>query len=175
MHAARCYSMIELGLQPASSDKFKDAYKLILKFEVAELMPETNEPFVMLQWFTNTMAPKGNLRKALASWRGRDFNAAELEEFIIDKVVGAPCMLNIIHNDEGQARISAITPMPKGMPPVELVNELEIFDFENPLTAVYNKQSDTVQGMIDTGMAHYLAEQKKAVVPAEELDDEIPF
>lgn len=182
MHAARCYAMIELGLQPSNIETFKDAYKLILKFEVAELMTD-GRPFAMLQWYTNSMAPKSNLRKALASWRGRDFNAAELQEFVIDKVVGAPCMLNIIHNDDGQARISAITPMPKGMPPVDLVNGLEIYDFEKPDSTIYSMQSDTVQSMIDVGYANYTAELRatrlgvdvKTVVEDDLDTDIIPF
>jgi hypothetical protein len=65
------------------------------------------------------MNEKSNLRKDLESWRGRGFTEQECKAFDITKLLGVPCMLNVIHktNNKGNkyATIGSISPIPKGL------------------------------------------------------------
>ena len=75
---------------------------------------------------------------ASASWRGRDFTAEELDAFNLRNIVGAPCLMNIIHTEgkDGKtyANIAGLMRLPKGMPPAKLETDPIIFDLdEDPL------------------------------------------
>lgn len=63
------------------------------------------KPHRVSTWpYTVSLNEKANLRKDLEKWRGRKFSADELNGFDLESVIGAPAMLNIVHNegDEGQ-------------------------------------------------------------------------
>ena len=68
----------------------------------------------------NTINAKGNLRKDLRAWRGREFTDEELERFDMANVVSAPCQIQIVHNTAGNGNtypnVAAIMSLPKGMP-----------------------------------------------------------
>ena len=55
----------------------------------------------------------------LRSWRGREFTSAELFGFELETVIGAPCMLSIVHNVGRKggtfANVSGVMKLPKGM------------------------------------------------------------
>ncbi|MHA1379626.1 MAG: hypothetical protein ACTSRG_14730 [Candidatus Helarchaeota archaeon] len=43
---------------------------------------------------------KATMRKFLESWRGKKFTKEELEGFDLQKILGKPCQLQIIHSDD---------------------------------------------------------------------------
>ena len=121
-HIARCYSMVEIGT--VHDETFNVRRKLVrisweLPNERKVFKPENGEqPFAIHKEYTLSMNEKANLRKDLESWRGKGFSDKEAEAFDITKLLGVPCMLNIIHktgnNGNQYAQVVSITPVAKG-------------------------------------------------------------
>lgn len=80
---------------------------------------ETGKNFMVSKSYTASLNDKANLCQDLETWRGRKFTAEEKMGFDLEKLVGAPCQLQIVHNvvDGGQvyANVQAIVPIGKGM------------------------------------------------------------
>jgi hypothetical protein len=132
-YAARCYSIIDLGTREETiQGNTKVLRKIRITFELPTERRVFNEekgeqPCVISKEFSLTLNEKSNLRLFLRSWRGKDFTEEEAKDFDVAKLIGAPCLLNIIHV-AGKANpskmydeISSVSPLPKGMtcPPQE--------------------------------------------------------
>lgn len=123
---ARCYQMIEIGTVTENIlGKDKELTKVRIGWELPlekRVFSEGKgeQPFVISKEFTLSMNEKSNLRKSLESWRGKGFSEDEAKAFDITKLLGAPCMLNIIHKPSKDGlniyeEIAGIMPVPKGM------------------------------------------------------------
>ena len=84
--------------------------------------PETKRPFTVSARYNNSVDPRATLRKHLKAWRGRDFTPDEVKRFDIEKVLGANCQLDIVHNvkDDGRvfANVAAIVRLGQGQEPL---------------------------------------------------------
>lgn len=78
--------------------------------------------YIIKQDYTASLDEKAKLRKHLQSWRGRAFTQVELFGFDLETVVGAPCLLAIVHNTGSQggtfANIEGVMKLPKGTVPM---------------------------------------------------------
>lgn len=108
-HPARCYAMISLGTQPANNPKYSDSFKVVLQFELPneqiEMQDGTRRPMMTSHFLSAYLgSPKKPSRtnEFLTAWRGKPFTAQELAGFDLAKVVGAPCLLNIIHETKDE-------------------------------------------------------------------------
>ena len=132
VYPAVCNMLIDLGEQ--YSEKFdKLSRKVLIGWELPGEVLENGETRRLSNTYTASLNSKGNLRKDLISWRGRDFTVDELKKFDLRNIVGAPCMLSVIHK-EGQngkyAAIGGIMKLPKGMPMPTLSNGYIILDLD---------------------------------------------
>lgn len=147
VHAAVCTRVIDLGLQ-LSPMYGKALHKIMIGFEISEKMSD-GRPFLISARYTLSLGIKATLRKDLESWRGRAFTKEELDGFDLAKVLGAPCMLNIVHSEDGKySNIKSIIPMPRGMPAIKPVGELLYFSIADWDDAVFNKLSDKLREKI---------------------------
>ena len=142
-YVARCYKLVEIGTVPTEylgvekmSHKVRFGWELPTELKVFN--PEKGEqPLVIDKEYTLSLADKANLRKDLKSWRGKDFTPTEAEGFDIEKLLGVPCMLNIIHIQgkkdatKTYEAIGSISPMPKGMVCPPQINQTFVFNFDN--------------------------------------------
>lgn len=161
-YIARCYKMIEIGTVPTEylgvekmTHKVRFGWELPLELKVFK--PENGEqPLVIDKEYTLSLADKSNLRRDLKSWRGKDFTPAEAELFDVTKLLGVPCMLNIIHiagkkdPTKFYEAISSISPMPKGIFCTNQINETFVFDFENFDKAKFDSLPQFIREMIVT-------------------------
>lgn len=117
-HIARCYSIVQIGtIEQTWEGKTKQAHKVRITFELPNLQKDFDgvmKPRYMAIPRTLSLNKKARLRAELESWRGVPFTDAEAEGFDIAKLIGVPCLLNIIINEDGYDRVSAITPVPQG-------------------------------------------------------------
>lgn len=147
-------------------------------------------PRSLTQEYTNSLSKKSNLRPMLASWRGKEFTAEELEGFSLRNIVGKACLLNIIHKQTKAGKVfsavAGVMRLPKGMQSPELADTPILFDFDtdslDQLEALPEwirnkvKQSETymdrasaqIQGDVAAGTTPNLEE-----IPGGE--DELPF
>lgn len=192
-YIARCYQMLEIG---HVSENIMGVQKTLQKVRIGWELPEEKrvfdtakgeQPLVISKEYTLSMNEKSNLRKDLKSWRGKDFTEEEAKSFDITKLLGAPCMLNIIHNPSKSdpskvyEQISGITPLPKGMKCPPQVNKNIVLSYDNFDWSLYNslpdflkdkiKSSEEFQDIQTPGTKNIIPEANEVTEPI----DDLPF
>jgi hypothetical protein len=119
VHAAVCVDEIDMGLVANRFDPQADAiYTVRLVWQIGEDMKD-GKPYLIKKDYRASLHEKAALRKDLESWRGRPFTFNELVGFDLEQIIGAHCMMNIVHKTGSKggtfANIAAIMPLPKGM------------------------------------------------------------
>jgi hypothetical protein len=112
-HRAVCISIYDVGSQ--YSEKFKStSHKIILGFELPDLKGEDGMPRTISKFFTFSLRKKSNFKTAMESWRGKKFTDDELENFYVDKLLGVPVEIQVLHEERGDrtsANINAFAPV----------------------------------------------------------------
>lgn len=158
-HVARCVRVIDLGVQRDDSPQFgvKIQHKLMLTWELpteTHVFKEENgpEPFHVSTEYTVFLSEKSNLRKDLESWRGRPFTPDELDAFDVGKLLGAPCLLNVVHkiakNGNTYGNVKGITPMPKGMQCPSAITPLVKYEVEMGRNETFQALPEWIQNKI---------------------------
>jgi hypothetical protein len=157
MHIARCFKLIDLGTQQKSYQgkptgagrKVSIAWELL-----GEDRMQDGRPFSLTKSYFLSLHEKAAMRKDLESWRGKPFTPEEEGAFDVSKLLGAYCMLNVIResgeNGKEYTKISAITPMMKGLQKPQPVNEIAVFDLENPDMAMFEAFHDKLKEIIQS-------------------------
>ncbi len=157
-HLAICYAVIDLGTQHQDAFQWegativaKDVPQVLFMWELPNEMVDVDgqqQPAVISQFYNAYFSEKAKLRLHLEAWRGRAFTAEELNGFDIGNVVGKPCMLNVIHNEKGKAKITSVSALPKGMNVPELFNKSFTFDLSEYNQEVFDNISEGIQRII---------------------------
>ena len=185
-HIARCVTAVDLGLQPTG---YGTKEKFYLGWEVPGVRvkwekdgKEHEGPALIGSTYTLSIHPKSILGQHLVSWRGKEFTDEERNGFDLFNVLGAPCMLSVVHNTKGDkvyANVAAIMKAPQGT---------TIPAAETPQVG-YSATHPTYNGTIDK-LPEWL--KKKAMdgqrqvevepsappsapPPADDFSDDIPF
>jgi hypothetical protein len=115
-HAAVCCDVVDLGLvrtQWGMKPKVKISWQIDKKNSDNE-----DRPFVVSQRFTRSLHEKAELRRVLEDWRGKDLSPQELEEFDLEKLLGANCQLRVVHKivegGETYANVRSVAPPAAG-------------------------------------------------------------
>jgi hypothetical protein len=116
---AVCVDEIDLGKVTSTwSGEERTRNMVRLVFQIDEVDAD-GKRYLVKQDYTASLHEKSGLRKTLRAWRGREFTPAELFGFDLETVVGAPCMVSIVHNVGHKggtfANVSGIMKLPKGM------------------------------------------------------------
>lgn len=187
-HIARCVSIIDIGTQDNEwQGESRPRAQIIIGFELPEEMMDTDEgprPFMVTKFFTNSLHEKATLRSFVEAWRGRAFTSEELQGFNLKNILDAPCQLTVVHREKQgggvKADITSISKMHKSMTCPARVNDLVLFDIDEPDMSVFEGFSDGMKKLI--GKSHEWQALKKnsktGSVPSEFFvphDDDIPF
>ncbi len=147
---AVCYRVIDLGTQATT---WGAQHKILISWELAEEKMTDGRPFTISQRYTWSMHEKATLRKHLEAWRGVPFTDADFGVFDIKNIIGAGCILNIVHTEKGEKRfanVASVARMMKGMKAPLPVNETVYLallpDRWSPDT--FQKLSQNLQGAI---------------------------
>jgi hypothetical protein len=181
--AARCYQIIDLGHQTFEwKGEAKVAPKVRITWELNEMMKD-GRPFSISKEYTASIGEKANLRKDLEAWRNRKFSAQELANFSLENVLGAPCLLGIVHvpskdGTKTYANLGSIMALPKGMECPELVNPAVKFDIGTFDQKVFDGLSNYVQKKIlmskeleENGIPQHRTSEAEPEIES----DEVPF
>lgn len=120
---AVCFGVWDIGFQHEKNMNKKSEsdpetvlkHKMYIGFEISETIQEgeyKGKRYCLFKKYTVSLHKKSSLRPALESWRGRNFTEEELKGFDIERLIGANCLLNIVHNGD-YANISGIMACPK--------------------------------------------------------------
>lgn len=136
VHVARCYQVVELGIIQQQNGPYagKKQHRLRWAFELPNARMESGEPYSVSEQLTASLSSKARLYERLVSWRGKAFTQEELEGFNLKKVVGVPCMINVIHKKSNDgtktyANIASITPLPQGTQCPDPVNDALFWEY----------------------------------------------
>ena len=182
-YAALCVMLVDIGIQHV---KYKDAEKDVPQVVIVwELAGETVEigndvvPRTVSKTYTLSLHDRSGLRKDLKSWRGREFTEEELLSFNLCNILGAPCMIQIVHNKTETgvyANIASIMSIPRGMQKPVAQTPLVAFDIdtaeEDELENLPNWLKEKVRTS-ETWIARNAG--KLSEEPDEENDEDIPF
>ncbi len=165
-----------------------------LPTETRVFNPEKGEqPMMIENTYTLSMHEKATLRAVLQSWRGKPFTEDEARAFDVTKLLGVPCMINVIHKPSKDgtrlySNIAGVTPMPKGVacppqvnPTFELnYDEFDQAKFESLPEFIRNEMKGSVEYLAKQGntfitKADLDAEKMKASQGAEIGPDDLPF
>lgn len=142
-YVARCYGMIQIGTikEKTMTGEEREVHKVLIDWELpTELVvfnPEKGEqPFVFSKDYTLSMHELSSLRKMISSWRGKQLTDVEANDFDITKLVGATCMLNIVHKaskdgSKTYANLAGVSPLPKGFKCPDQINPTRILEYDN--------------------------------------------
>lgn len=132
-----CVDVVDLGMVevPAYSDKEKaraprKAHKINIIWQSEEL-DEQGEPIQLRRRYTCSLDKKASLRRDLDSWRGRPFTEEELRGFDLERLLGANCFINVIHEqreDKTFANVASISPLRKGVVQIAAKNYVRVKD-----------------------------------------------
>lgn len=181
--AARCTRLIDLGTQESTyQGGTKRQRKLLITWSLAETRSD-GTPHLISRRFGVSLHEKAALRQFLQAWRGRPFTDEELAGFDLRKLLGAPCMLNLIHtarDGKDYCNIASVSPLPKGLPAPDLTMPLVCFDIDDQTThPALSDLSENLQATIEASpewKAHASAGGHAAPAGvAADLEDDIPF
>lgn len=133
-HQAICYGLIDIGTHYNPTFD-KSSHDCVVLWEIPDeriIIKDEEVARVISKKYSLSLHEKANLYKDLVSWRGKAFSLQELEGFDLKTIMGANCLLQIIHNEKGgktYSNISAILPLMKGMAPKVAENEITFFSF----------------------------------------------
>jgi hypothetical protein len=191
-YIARCYQMIEIG---TIDEEFKGEKKKVPKIRIGWEFPtelkvfkeeKGLQPLVISKEFSLFMNEKANLRKVLASWRGKDFTNEEATKFDVSVLIGKTCMLNLIHkpsvNDPTKIyeEIGSISPMPKGIVCPEQINPTFLLSYDNFDYDKFNTLPEFIRTKMQTSKEYLslhnpeVTNISNTIEPHGEVDD-LPF
>lgn len=153
VYPGRCVRVIGIGTQHGEyAGKPTTRVQVIVSWELpTELIAEgdyAGQPYMVSKFYTASLGEKSNLRKDLASWRGRDFTPEELKGFDLKNILTKPCMVSVIHNDKGKAKVNGIMALPKGMAVPEQINPTVLFNVFQWDDAVFDSLTDGIKDLI---------------------------
>ena len=150
-YIGRCFKIIDLGTQTTEwQGEKKQQRKVLICWELLDdtVKMEDGRPFAATKKYTASLHEKAQLRKDLEAWRGKKFTEDELEGFDLKNVMGAYCMIQIVHSTDGNyANVNAIMST-KEKP--EAVNPNMFFDISEPDMEVFNSLSDRLKEQIES-------------------------
>lgn len=129
---AVCVRIVEMGTQPQNyqgkETPPKEMVRIYWELHDEECMIEREDddgnrvsrPMVISRPFTWSTSPRASLRKLLESWRGKPFTDADFgpDGFEIADLLGAPCLLQVQHNERDgttYANVGNVIKLAKGM------------------------------------------------------------
>lgn len=116
LHHAVCVDVCDLGVVTST---FGDKHKVRIVWQIEEENTETRRRFEARKQYNLSLHEKATLRKDLEAWRGRKFTDDELRGFDLEKLIGANCQIQIVHDISEDASIwanvQAIVPAPKNV------------------------------------------------------------
>jgi hypothetical protein len=156
MHVARVYQIIDLGTTEQGGNfpgkKRKVQFLLELPMELAIFNPEKGEqPYYLRKGYTLSMNSKSTLRKDVESLLGKKMSDDEAAKFNVFSLLGAPCMVQVVHVVKGEntyANINNMTPLPKGMVCPAPFNPTVTFSTQTPDMDVFTSLPSFVQDKI---------------------------
>jgi hypothetical protein len=190
-HLAICVLVVDMGVQPGNGI-YKPRHQLFLSWELPnELLSwkdkngrQQSGPMRIGRTYTMSLAPKANLRADLESWRGKLFTDEELKSFDVSAILGAPCLLGVVHKEstgKTRAAVSCVMRVATGTQVPAPKSPLIAYDVDQDDPESFAALPPWLQEKIKNRMEPAAAEASTETVGASEaaadqdFNDAIPF
>lgn len=189
LHPAVVYLMVELGVQET---KWGPAPHVEIGWEIADESDVINgeeKPRLVFEHYKLSKDPKSNLAKMLGSMRGKPMADGELNGFDLKRIIGTPCMVNIVQNEDSNGRIwpnvTSVVPVMKNMekPTLSSPEAVVTFDIDlDPLSKVDDlpkwladkiRRSPSYEKRLQKEME--TSGKIEELPPEEDLESDLPF
>lgn len=192
-HKARCVMLVDIGTQESN---FGPKRQCVIGWELPDVKRVFDDhlgeqPAMVSKFYTLSLSEKANLRRDLESWRGSAFTAVELSGFDLEKLIGVPCLLQVLHkkNAAGEVRavVGNISRLPKELVVPAQVTESRVFSLDEPNASVFQELPEWIQTQVKNS-AEWNGEFAAGDLPAIKTDsatddnqystaiaDEVPF
>lgn len=149
-HGAICCRLIDLGTQENGGGFPGKSRKILVGWEIPNETDSDGNSLQVASRYTLSLGEKANLRKDLESWRAKKFTADELKGFDLRALLGAPCLLTVVHSDDGKyANVQSVTKLPQGMAINPPRNEHEYFSWNSPDWDVFEGFSERLKERLE--------------------------
>lgn len=182
-----CTRMVDLGTHTKeTSYGIKTNRQIILAWEIQEhrvTVDGIDKPALHTERFTWSFHEKSNLRMKLESWRGKRFNDDDFSgpsAFNTRNLMGAPAMLQIVHNKNGEkvyANMQSIMKAPIKREDWPIAEGDTIYlDLRNFDQNEFDKLSEYWQGIIIQSPEYQaIFASSNNSMSVQDMNDEIPF
>lgn len=187
-YVARCYKMIEIGtVETNYNGEVKKVKQVQLTWELPNELEKFHEekgyePYVVSKTYTLSMHEKSKLRQDLESWRGKGFTELEAAKFDVTKLLGVPCMLNVIHRpgktdpSKTYVEVSSITPLPKGVSCPAPLNNSTSLSYDSWDQSVFDSLSENLKAKIQSSDEYkQMNAGTTEAVEMTDITDDLPF
>ncbi len=179
-HIAICFGVVDIGTQPDTG--FGEKKKLVIMWELPHermTFDGQEKPMAISRFYGHSLSKKANLRKDLVGWRGREFTAEELQGFELKNVLGKPCQVSVVVNENGKSVVDSVVAIPKGMKVEPAFNPLVEYSVDQGRDGVYLKLPDWLKKCVDQALEN--DPERQADAKADEIEaqaaeeDIVPF
>jgi hypothetical protein len=130
-HLARCVELIDIGTHESEyQGKKVRRNQVIVRWELPHVLHDDGKPMLVSKFYTNSLSEKATLLADLTAWRGRKFTVQELNKFDLQTILGKPCQVTVVHNDNNKAKVTAVSGIPAGVTVPEAFNKPRAFWIE---------------------------------------------
>jgi len=153
LHIARCYAVIDMGIQ-INQTYGNSSPKVLIGWEFMDALMEDGKPFIQMQRYTASLSEKSNLRPLLEAWRGKSFTAEELKGFKLGNILGATCYITTKHklnpqNNKRWSEVISICRLPAGVACPPPFNKPIYFDLDEYTDAAYQAVPESIRKKIN--------------------------
>lgn len=182
-YGAVCIGVYDLGTQKINYKGVEtEKEKVLIAFELDQRMKNSGEytgkRFVLSTIYTNSLYEKANLRKDLEAWRGKKFTEQELKGFDLEKLIGVPCLIQVVHDrkgDETYVNINSIMGLPRGMERIQIETDWSDGSYPDWIKKKQRLGGITTPPLSSEQDSGHPSKNPFDAAPSDIEDDEIPF
>jgi len=190
-YQAICYAVVDFGTQHIKEFDV-DKEQVLIGWEIPALRIEVERdgkkldlPRAISKQYTLSLHKKSNLRPMLESWRGKSFTKDEEEGFHLKNLLGANCMLQVLHGvskrtGDTYAYVANVSKLYVGLEKKQAENKYQYFNFDEHKEIPDNIPEWMVNRIKDSYEYHERFGQELPPVdvdflPNDEGEPDIPF
>ncbi len=166
-HIARCYMVVDLGLQ--MSKKYGTAEeKILIGWELDQGTPSA--PLIHLQAFTARLDRGTKLLQLLEGWYNKRFTEEECNAFRLSALIDQSCYLTLKHAPDYRdpfkqwAHVAHAAPLPQGVVYQNPVHPTVHFDFDSYSEANFLALPEKIRSKINKNDLKKAAQQLASTV-----------
>lgn len=175
-HVARCIRLIDLGTQHGEYQGQPNVRnQVLITWELPTELMDDGKPYIVSHFYTNSLNEKATLRAHLEAWRGRQFTEVEMKKFDLMNILGKPCMVTLIANEKGKAKVSAVAALPKGIEVKPQVNPSSSFWIEEWDQAAFDAMPKGIREIIEKSDEFKARTKGNGAGKFDDMKDDLPW